>query len=314
VLHRDLKPENVLVDVSGAVKLTDFELGKTQGEASQLRLSLSFRSGGEVEGIGGTLAYMSPEQRAGKVPDGRSDIYTFGVLLFEALTGTLPEPGDRPSDFVHGLPPEVDQVFERCFARLERRFADAAELLREVEVIRARLGARVNLAQLVAQVPRKVTDGVLPQALERSTSARLRRENQVEALEKEVERASAESARLRAAEKEVEARDAESARQRAAALAAAPVAPAPVAPASVAVALPVAPANGDAPAGPVVLVRPPIEELMKAAAFDVAGVTPVVRAPIDEALAARVVAPVEPAPGEPTEDEPERPRRVAERS
>lgn len=166
VMHLDLKPENVLLDASGAVKLTDFELGREQGEASQLRLSLSFRSG-EVEKLGGTLAYMSPEQRAGKVPDVRSDVYTFGVLLFEALTGTLPEPGDRPSDFVPDLPAEIDQLFERCFARLERRHADGRELVKELERALERVPGRLDLAAAIADVPKRLADTAPPRSLSR---------------------------------------------------------------------------------------------------------------------------------------------------
>lgn len=164
VLHLDLKPENVLLDESGSVKLTDFELGRLQGEASQLRLSLSFRSA-EGEALSGTLAYMSPEQRAGRVPDVRSDLYTFGVILFEALTGTLPEPGDRPSDFVEGLPPEVDAIFERCFARLERRYVDAGELVRDLERVVMTLGDRADLARVFAAVPRQAHEGAVPRLL-----------------------------------------------------------------------------------------------------------------------------------------------------
>ncbi len=177
VMHLDLKPENVLLDASGAVKLTDFELGREQGEASQLRLSLSFRSG-EVEKMGGTLAYMSPEQRAGKVPDARSDVYTFGVLLFEALTGTLPEPGDRPSDFVPDLPAEIDQLFERCFARLERRHADGRDLVKELERALERVPGRLDLAQAVAEVPKRLADMTPP----RSLSKRAEREAVVRAI------------------------------------------------------------------------------------------------------------------------------------
>jgi serine/threonine protein kinase len=164
VLHLDLKPENVLLDESGSVKLTDFELGRLQGEASQLRLSLSFRSG-EAEGLAGTLAYMSPEQRAGKVPDVRSDVYTFGVILFETLAGSLPEPGDRPSDFVEDLPPEVDAVFERCFARLERRYVDAGELVRDLERVVLALPVRADLAKVFAGVPRTAHEGAVPRLL-----------------------------------------------------------------------------------------------------------------------------------------------------
>lgn len=190
VLHLDLKPENVLLDESGSVKLTDFELGRLQGEASQLRLSLSFRSG-EAEGLAGTLAYMSPEQRAGKVPDVRSDLYTFGVILFETLAGSLPEPGDRPSDFVDELPPEVDAVFERCFARLERRYVDAGELVRDLERVVLALPIRADLAKVFAGVPRTAHEGAVPRLLKGVEPRRRREVDHFEkALRDAIERAS----------------------------------------------------------------------------------------------------------------------------
>lgn len=190
VLHLDLKPENVLLDESGSVKLTDFELGRLQGEASQLRLSLSFRSG-EAEGLAGTLAYMSPEQRAGKVPDVRSDLYTFGVILFESLAGSLPEPGDRPSDFVDDLPPEVDAVFERCFARLERRYVDAGELVRDLERVVLALPVRADLQKVFAGVPRTALEGAVPRLLKGVEPRRRKEVDHFEkALRDAIERAS----------------------------------------------------------------------------------------------------------------------------
>jgi serine/threonine protein kinase len=146
VAHLDLKPENVLVDRAGAVKLTDFDLAvPTEG----LDLSLNFTQHGPA----GTLAYMSPEQRAGSVSDARSDVYTFGVCLFEALTGTLPQPGDVPSDFVEDLAPGIDELFQRCFARQERRFVDASELVAALEPLLAALPERDRVADLVATLP-----------------------------------------------------------------------------------------------------------------------------------------------------------------
>jgi serine/threonine protein kinase/tetratricopeptide (TPR) repeat protein len=150
--HLDLKPENVLVSQEGEVKLTDFDLARSAESAEGLNLSLAFT---QAAPTGGTLAYMSPEQRAGKAADARSDVYTFGVCLFEALTGTIPQPGDRPSQYVEGLPPAVDDLFERCFARQERRYANAGELLGDLERALADYeGPKVSLKDLGARLPR----------------------------------------------------------------------------------------------------------------------------------------------------------------
>ena len=149
--HLDLKPENVLVSREGQVKLTDFDLARSAERPDGLNLSLAFT---QEAPAGGTLAYMSPEQRAGKAADAQSDVYTFGVCLFEALTGTIPQPGDRPSQYVEGLPQAVDDLFERCYARQERRYANAGELLGDLERALADYeGPKVSLADLGARLP-----------------------------------------------------------------------------------------------------------------------------------------------------------------
>lgn len=135
VVHLDLKPENVLIDKSGRVRLTDFDLGRLIGEEAVSLVSRSLAS--EDVSLRGTVAYMSPEQRQGQVPDHRSDIYTAGLLLFELLVGELPQPGDRPSQFISELPDQVDAIFDRAYTRLDRRYATAEEMAADVEKARA---------------------------------------------------------------------------------------------------------------------------------------------------------------------------------
>jgi serine/threonine protein kinase len=65
----------------------------------------------------------------GRRPDGRSDLFSFGVLLFELLTGELPQPGDRPGDLEPSVPALADRIFERCYARREKRFARVEDVL-----------------------------------------------------------------------------------------------------------------------------------------------------------------------------------------
>ena len=94
ILHRDIKPENILISQSGYAKLADFGLAKL-AEGPGTDLSRTLTEGRTRPGvIIGTIPYMSPEQAAGKPVDARSDIFSFGVLLYELLGGRRPFTGN----------------------------------------------------------------------------------------------------------------------------------------------------------------------------------------------------------------------------
>jgi len=138
VIHRDIKPENVLIheraltdgfDVEGVVKITDFGLGKAANSAiGSIAYSASLNTPAARE-IAGTLEYMAPEQRGGGEPQARSDLYPCGVMLYEMLTGERPAGTDVPSDLNRAVPKSLDDVFRRSYARLDKRYASAAEFL-----------------------------------------------------------------------------------------------------------------------------------------------------------------------------------------
>ena len=134
VVHRDIKPANIMVDLaSDSVKVTDFGIARIT-DASRTKTGL----------VLGTPSFMSPEQLAGQHIDGRSDLYSLGVSLFQLLTGQLPLRGDSmaaliyqianvPAPDVRSLRPELPaalaDILTRCLAKTPaERYADGAAL------------------------------------------------------------------------------------------------------------------------------------------------------------------------------------------
>jgi serine/threonine protein kinase/formylglycine-generating enzyme required for sulfatase activity/predicted esterase len=150
VVHRDLKPSNLMVDESGAVKVLDFGLVKLSGPASAANETATMAT---IPGmIVGTVAYMSPEQAEGKSVDARSDVFSFGSVLYEMLAGRKAFEGvstvgllaavmrDDPkplSEVRRDVPPELRRIVTRCLSKnREARFASGAELARELKSCR----------------------------------------------------------------------------------------------------------------------------------------------------------------------------------
>ncbi|MGW4774492.1 Stk1 family PASTA domain-containing Ser/Thr kinase [Nocardia sp. NPDC004278] len=141
LIHRDIKPENVLISDSGEVKIADFGLVRAVAAAKTTSASV----------ILGTAAYLAPEQVTTGTADSRSDVYSFGILIFELLTGQVPFTGDTslsvayqriendvpsPSEFISGVPPEFDELIARATNREPgHRFADASEMAAELHSI-----------------------------------------------------------------------------------------------------------------------------------------------------------------------------------
>jgi Tol biopolymer transport system component/tRNA A-37 threonylcarbamoyl transferase component Bud32 len=103
ILHRDIKPENILITKSGYAKLADFGLAKLDEGASQDDAPTVTELRTRPGVIAGTVAYMSPEQASGRPLDIRSDIFSFGVVLHEALAGQRPFLGPTEADVLHAI-------------------------------------------------------------------------------------------------------------------------------------------------------------------------------------------------------------------
>lgn len=133
IIHRDIKPQNVIISKDGKVKVTDFGIARA---ATSNTINSSAM---------GSVHYISPEQARGGYSDERSDIYSFGITLYEMLTGTVPFDGDTtvsvalqhiqeeiaaPSTAADGIPVSVDKIVVKCTQKkVERRYQNLTELI-----------------------------------------------------------------------------------------------------------------------------------------------------------------------------------------
>jgi len=140
VIHRDVKPANVIVQSDGVVKLLDFGIARQEKTDGHLT-----RTGHVI----GTLQYMAPERLKNTTFDGRSDIFSVGVMLFQLLTGQLPFSGDYSivqkilsekhpplSQFLEKYPPVLDAIVDRAMAKNpEDRYSTADEMAAEISSV-----------------------------------------------------------------------------------------------------------------------------------------------------------------------------------
>ena len=138
IVHRDIKPQNIIISKEGKVKVTDFGIAKA-ATSSTINSSAAM----------GSVHYMSPEQARGGYSDERSDIYSFGITLYEMLTGKVPFDGDTtvavavqhiqdaipaPSEIAEDVPLSVDKIVLKCTQKkTERRYQTVSDLIADLK-------------------------------------------------------------------------------------------------------------------------------------------------------------------------------------
>ncbi len=138
VIHRDIKSRNIMIDQSGSARIMDFGLARVQGTEHITKTGTTL----------GTTAYMAPEQLAGQEVDIRSDIWAYGVVLFELFTGELPFQGvyepavmyaiaeEEPlsaSELVANVPERIEYVIERCLQKdRDHRYQEFSEVINDL--------------------------------------------------------------------------------------------------------------------------------------------------------------------------------------
>lgn len=142
IVHRDIKPQNIMLLQDGTIKVTDFGIARFSDKATRTMTEQAI----------GSVHYIAPEQARGDVTDGKTDIYSVGVMLYEMLTGKLPFDGDsavtvalmqlqstpkRPREVNPGIPIGLEQITMKAMQKQpSARYTSAAEMLSDIERFR----------------------------------------------------------------------------------------------------------------------------------------------------------------------------------
>ncbi len=160
IVHRDIKPDNVMIRANGLVKVLDFGIAKLT-EKKSISVDSEEKTAIQVNTtpgmIIGTANYMSPEQAKGEEVDSRTDIFSFGVVLYEMISGQLPFEGDTPIEMIGSIlkdkpkplkerQPELEEILTRTLKKdRDKRYGDTRDLLTDLENLKKRIEFEAEL-------------------------------------------------------------------------------------------------------------------------------------------------------------------------
>ncbi len=157
IIHRDIKPDNIIVRPDGYIKILDFGLAKLIEGFKDFEANVEAETRQMIKTnpgmVMGTAGYMSPEQAKGREVDARTDIFSFGVLFYEMISGHLPFKGDSAMEMIAAIlhhepqplddinvPPELKRIIEKSLRKnRDERYSSIKDLLRELKNIRREL-------------------------------------------------------------------------------------------------------------------------------------------------------------------------------
>ncbi len=166
IVHRDMKPQNIMLLQDGTIKVTDFGIARFSDNETRTMTDKAI----------GSVHYIAPEQARGENTDGKTDIYSVGVMLYEMLTGKLPFEGDTAVSVaimqmqndpkpLHEINPKIPEGIEEITLKAMRkepkqRYASAAEMLEAIEIFRHNPSVKFRYNYFVDQTPTKYVDSI----------------------------------------------------------------------------------------------------------------------------------------------------------